>query len=247
MNIKNYYSRMTRLYIHQLILFSLVFIMIILPSMKMMYFIPANVAGFFVFLCLVYFFIKYIYFAHKWQEVTMTLSYMNVPDDKQVTYILLDSTSSHTLFDVYSFDGICHFSIVKVKGKDKRLREKGSRAGRPRVIYRLDKMGISTGVYIHIYADHGMIYLREKELPFIMTMKKQRQKELILGTSTFLIKKKYADFIFTKDERPMMTIKKGMMPVRMQLIFQPNTPVVRFAKHLSEDEKYICFCLLSLC
>ncbi|MFK4997818.1 hypothetical protein ACI2OX_11305 [Bacillus sp. N9] len=46
MNIKNYYSRMTRLYIHQLVLFSLVFIMIILPSMKMMHFIPANVAGF---------------------------------------------------------------------------------------------------------------------------------------------------------------------------------------------------------
>ncbi|MFK4997819.1 hypothetical protein ACI2OX_11310 [Bacillus sp. N9] len=89
------------------------------------------------------------------------------------------------------------------------MRKKLSRSGRPRVMYRLDKMGISTGVYIHIHANHGMIYLREKEIPFIMIMKKQRKKELILGTSTYVIKKKYTDFVLTKDERTMMTMKKA--------------------------------------
>ena len=62
MNIKEHYSFMARLYFHQSILFTVVFTVIILPNVKKADFFLSNMAGLAVFLSMVYFVLRFLYF-----------------------------------------------------------------------------------------------------------------------------------------------------------------------------------------
>ncbi|CAM3983887.1 hypothetical protein [Lederbergia lenta] len=244
MNIKDYYSRMTRLYMNQTVLFSLVFITIILPSIKQVDFLHVNLAGIVVSLCLFNFFLKYVYFSGKNREVSTLISSKDFTMSKAQSYILLRSPSSFSYFDIYSADGICRFSISMVKGKEKRSRNKLSETTKAKLMFRLEQQGSANISYIHVNSNDAVIFIQDNKIPLIITQINSREKEILIGSKTYHLKRQYADYILSTDEKVLMRIKKGFMPIKMQALFQPNTPVLSFESRLTEDQKYLCLCLL---
>src|SRR5690606_39900149 len=65
MNIREYYAAMSRLYLHQVILCTIFFCILILPSLKITQFIPTVGVGIFIIIMIVYFSIRYLYFIYK--------------------------------------------------------------------------------------------------------------------------------------------------------------------------------------
>ncbi|MEK3886124.1 hypothetical protein [Bacillus sp. FSL K6-3431] len=244
MNIKDYYARMTRLYLNQTILFTLVFVSIILPSMQKVNFLPINIAGIFVSLCLFTFFLKYLYFTNKNRDVSLLINAKDIVMSKAQFYILLQSPSSLSIFDIYSADGICRFSISRIKGREKRKRDKIGNKFKSKWMYRIDQHGSTNRSYIHVYSQDAVIFIQKSKLPIIITKINATRKELVVGAKTYQLKKSYADYVLSIDEKVVMRIKKGFMPLKMQTMFQPNTPILSFEKRLTEDEKYLCLCLL---
>lgn len=244
MNIKDYYSSMARLYMNQTVLFSLVFITIILPSFKQVDFLHVHLSALVVSICLFNFFLKYVYFSGKNREVATLISSKDLTMSKAQSYILLQSPSSFSYYDIYSADGIRRFSISIVKGRMKRRRNKLSKTAKAKLMFRIEQQGSANISFIHANSNDAVIFMQENKMPLSITQINAREKEILIGTKVYRLKRQYADYIVSTDEKVMMRIKKGIMPIKMQVLFQPNTPVLSFERHLTEDQKYLCLCLL---
>lgn len=245
MNIKEHYSFMARLYFHQSILFTVVFMLIILPYVRKADFFLSNLAGLAVFLCMVYFILRFIYFSYKSSAVSMILS--NGPKARNnETLLLIPSHNAHCLMEAYSSDGIRRLSILIVKGKERRVRLKYYDLGKRGRLFKINEHGIGTTAYMHM--DHsGISFITSnKKVPVIINTSDSKRLSFIAGPDHFEIKKPYSDRTLLKNGRPVMTIKKGWMPIKWQQYFSPNTPLLKMDSSLSKEERSLCLCLLRL-
>ncbi len=244
MNIKDYYTGMTRLYINQTVLFTVVFAAIILPSLVKIHFLPANLAGMFVFLCIIYFFLMYLYFSNVSRGLDSLLGLKNYGTGNAEPYLLIQSSPSNTLLDLYSFDGIRRISLSKVKGKERRARHKLTSKPYPKSIFSVRDQGANKISHIHMNPKHSYIFIDEKKFPVIINKIRYGEREIIIGSTRYHLKKTYSDYILSRHGKVVMTIKKGIMPVKMQNYYHPNTPLLEFQGRLLADEKHLCICLV---
>ena len=182
MNIKDYYTGMTRLYINQTVLFTVVFAAIILPSLVKIQFLPANLAGMFVFLCIIYFFLMYLYFSNVSRGLDSLLGLKNYGTGNAEPYLLIQSSPSNSLLDLYSFDGIRRISLSKVKGKERR-RAAISLPPKPypKSILSVRDQGANKISYIHMNPKHSYTFIDEKKFPVIINKIRYGEREIIIG------------------------------------------------------------------
>lgn len=162
------------------------------------------------------------------------------------TLLLISSHNPNCLMEAYSSDGIRRLSIFIVKGKERRVRLKGYELGKRGRLFKINEHGVGTTAYMHM--DHGSIsfIISNKKVPVIINTSGSKSLSFIAGPDHFEIKKPYSDRTLLKNGRPVMTIKRGWMPIKWQQYFSPNTPLLKIDSSLSKEERSLCLCLLTL-
>ncbi|RWR04451.1 hypothetical protein QNH23_06645 [Siminovitchia fortis] len=245
MNIKEHYSFMARLYFHQSILFTVVFTVIILPNVKKADFLLSNLAGLAVFLCMIYFILRCLYFSYKISAVSMMLSNGPMAEHNE-TLLIIPSHNANCLMEAYSSDGIRRLSLLIVKGKERRARLKYYELGKRGRLFKINEHGIGTTAYMHIDQSGISFITSKKKLSVMINTRGSKSRSFIVGPDHFELKKPYSDRMLLKNGRPVMTIKKGLMPIKWQQYFSPNTPLLKVDSSLSKEERSLCLCLLVL-
>lgn len=245
MNIKEHYSFMARLYFHQTILFTVVFTVVILPNIKKVNFFLSNVAALAVFLSMVYFILRFIYFSYKSSAVSMMLNNGPLTENSE-TLLLISSHNANCLMEAYSSDGVRRLSLLTVKGKERRNRLKHYELGRKGRLYKISEHGLGTTAYMHIDQSRISFITGTDKIPVIIHNRGSKELNFIAGPDQYVIKKPYSDRLLIKNGKAVMSIKKGMMPIKWQQYFSPNTPLLKMSRDLSQEERGLCVCLLIL-
>lgn len=104
--------------------------------------------------------------------------------------------------------------------------------------------------FFHFHRDRLEIVAGDGEcLMTIFKVKKGKKKEYVLKEHTVMIEKKGipADYSFlTYENRLIAEIKTGWMPVEWgERFVNPNTPIMRFHQHLTNEEKIQIMAIIS--
>ncbi|MFD1706664.1 hypothetical protein ACFSCZ_07830 [Siminovitchia sediminis] len=244
MNIKEHYSLMARLYFHQSVLFAVVFIVVILPNIQKSNFFLANMAGLAVFLCLVYFILRFIYFSYKSSVASMLLS-NGANGNGMETFLLVTPHHNDSLMEAYSSDGIRRLSLLTVKGKERQERFTYYRLPNRGRLYKINEHGLGTTAYMHIDQRSIHFITGDKVVPVVLSRAK-RAVHLTVGADRFEIKSPYSDRLILKNGQMVLSVKKGRMPIKWQQSFSPNTPLLRIDNSLSKETRSLCLFLFIL-
>ncbi|RST72983.1 hypothetical protein D4T97_013930 [Siminovitchia acidinfaciens] len=245
MNIKEHYSLMARLYFHQSILFTVVFTVIILPNVRKADFFLSNLAGLVVFLCMVYFILRCIYFSYKSSAVSIILNNGPMKENEE-TLLLIVSHNSNSLLEAYSSDGIRRLSLLFVKGKERRDRMKYYGLGRKGRLFKISEHGVGTTAYMHIGQSGISFIAAKRKIPVIINTRGSKKLSFIVGPDHYEVKKPYSDRLLLKNGHVIMSIKRGWMPIKWQQYFSPNTPLLKMDSRISQEERSLSLCLLIL-
>ena len=246
MNIKDHYSFMSKLYLQQTILFAVVFIVVILPNINRTDFLPANMAGLAVFLFMIDYFFRCLYFTLKKNAVTFALVH-NAESINGNTYLIIASHNTQTNLEAYSSDGIRRWSIHSLKGKERQERLHYFSLGQKGNLFKVHGHAIGHTGYMFINQNDMLFFFGNRDpLKVRMDRKKSNQMKFCIGSDSYELKKPYSDRILYKNGQAVMTIKKGLMPVSMQQFFHPNTPQLKIHEQLSAEERGLCLCLITL-
>ncbi|MBM7716372.1 hypothetical protein JOC94_003392 [Bacillus thermophilus] len=245
MNIKDHYSFMSKLYLQQTVLFAVVFIVVILPNMKRTDFLLTNMAGVAVFLFAVYYFFRCVYFTFKKNAVSFALVH-SATSLHGNTYLLFPSHNSQTVLEAYSSDGIRRWSILSLKGRERRERLRYFSLGEKGRIFKVHEHGNGHTGYMYINLNDVIFLGADKPLKVTLKREKGKQMSFIIESDCYQLKKPYSDRLLYKNGQAVMTVKKGLMPVTWQQFFHPNTPQLKFAEQLTVEERGLCLCLITL-
>lgn len=245
MNIKDHYSFMSKLYLQQTVLFAVVFIVVILPNIKRTDFFLANMAGVAVFLFMVSYFFRCVYFTFKKNAVSFALVH-GAKSLNGNTYLLIPSHNSQTIVEAYSSEGIRRWSILSLKGKERRERLRQLSLGGKGHIFKVHEHGNSHPWYMYVNQNDVVFFLGDKTLNVKASKQQSKRTNFMIGPDCYELKKLYSDRILYKNGKAVMIIKKGLMPVSWQQFFHPNTPQLKINEQLTLEERALCLCLITL-
>lgn len=231
MNIREYYAAMSRLYLHQVILCTIFFCILILPSLKITQFIPT--VGVFIIIMIVYFSIRYLYFTYK----STTLP---IPNKYEATnkYIMMDASIASYNWRLYTEDGFCRYSILKLSKKEKKLLLKAD-----------DKKAMALRIIDHyenkqwnIFNNRDSMTIISDNNHIVFKALKIDKREYIAnnGQDHYRMLKSASYCVISKNGNKIMTISTGLMPLRMQKLFYSSTPIIGFANDITDYERHFC-------
>ncbi|HEY4553805.1 MAG TPA: hypothetical protein VIG80_11460 [Bacillaceae bacterium] len=231
MNIKEYYSNMSRLYLHQAVLFSIVFIAFVFPCMLKVPIFPVEFAAMSILICIVYYSLRYVYFTWKGQIAPVLYKKNGKVIRKYHPYVLIRSPHSRSLFHIYSADGICQYTILKLRGKKSQGEE-----------FEMRTHLSSTTTMVQV--NKNEVCITDNNQPVFLSVQKvsKAEKRCMVGTISYSYKR-YNEEKLERDGKSVLSVKRGMMPVRLQQYFPPNSPLLEFDYDLDEKEKGLCICL----
>ncbi|MBS4203227.1 hypothetical protein [Lederbergia citrea] len=239
MNIRNHYSGMARLYIHQSILYTIFLTIVVLPCLKKTHIFPVIGTGIFILASIVYYFFRYLYFSFKVNALPRPHF---AKQQGSVYFLIMPSPVSAYHWKLFSSNGICKFSIVAVTGKEKKSKIKATNSKKARVLRVMDhEKNMTCLAFKEKHSFH--LYTEGNELLF--SAKKQNKREFYgsNGLDRYQYKKMAYNFVVTKNGRKIMTISQGLMPTRLQKLFYASTPVVTFDSNIKDYERHFCLAL----
>lgn len=237
MNIKDYYTGMSRLYSHQTILSTIVFIIVILPSIKVTQFFPAIGAGIFVLILMMNFFLKYLYFSFK----SNSLPSPKILNQQSSTLFMIMPTPVSTYnWKLYTGNGLCRYSAMEVKGKEKKINKQ------PGKIFRV--MDHEKNVLWTIHIDKQAIKVFSNDQSLVFNAAKIDKKEFWAnnGRDRYQINKIAYHCVVKKNGRKIMSVSQGIMPLRLQKLFSSSTPMVILDSNIKEYERTVCLAIFLL-
>lgn len=205
----------------------------------------SNMAGLAVFLFMIYFILRFIYFSCKSSAVSMILNNGPIAGDNE-TLLLIPSHNSNSLLEAYSSDGIRRFSILIVKGKERRDRLKYYELGKKGRLFKINEHGLGTTAYMHMEQSRIHYITAKEKIPVIINTHGSKKISFNAGPDHYEIKRPYSNRLLLKNGQVVMSVKKGLMPIIWQQYFSPNTPLLKISTRLSQDERSLGLCLLAL-
>ncbi|MBW8350929.1 hypothetical protein K0H71_15975 [Bacillus sp. IITD106] len=234
MNIKDYYTGMSRLYSHQTILCTVVFIIVILPSIKITQFFPAVGAGIFVLILMFYFFLKYLYFAFK----SNALPSPRILNQQSTTlFMIMPSPVSTYNWKLYTGNGLCRYSAMEVKGREKKMNKRHGR------IFRIMDHEKNLLWNVHIENQGIKVYSNNQSLVFDAKKIDKREFWANNGRDRYQIHKIAYQCVIKKNGRKIMTVSQGIMPLSLQKLFSSSTPMVILDSNIKDYERFVCLAL----
>lgn len=228
MNMKEYYASMSRVYLHQIILCVTVLLLILLSSLYLGKLVPMMIGLIIVSIFIIYYFFRYLYFLYKSSSLPKP-TYL----DLQSESLLLIPPSPVTAYqwNIFSSHGF-RFLSIKI-GKQ----IVGKRKIKTLTIYNHKENSSWTvenhGQFIDIHSSD----LNRK------FFKREKKEYCANENERYLINDYGSTFSITKNGTSIMTVTKGIMPIRIQQIFPLNTPIIQFQSTLPEEERYFCLAL----
>ncbi|MBS4194409.1 hypothetical protein [Lederbergia citri] len=234
MNIKDYYTGMSRLYSHQTILCTIVFIIVILPSIKITQFFPAIGAGIFVLFLMIYFFFKYIYFSFK----SNALPSPRILNQQSATlFMIMPSPVSTYNWKLYTGNGLCRYSAMEVKGREKKINKHQGR------IFRIMDHEKNLLWNVHINNQGIKVYSNDQRLVFDAMKIDKKEFWANNGRDRYLIHKMAYRCVIKKNGRKIMTVSQGIMPLSLQKLFSSSTPMVVLDSNIKDYERSVCLAI----
>ncbi|MCJ7841155.1 hypothetical protein MUB24_09655 [Lederbergia sp. NSJ-179] len=229
MNIKDYYSGMSRLYIHQSILCVFVLFVIVFPALHITSFASTTAAGILLFFLLIYYVLRHIYFSYKSHQ----LPNPSIFNGEGETLLMLEP-SPVTAYQgkLFSGSGFCHFSIKKGKRKAVSLFVKEK-------LFTITDHRKNT--YWSARINHHRIQLMKAgDTSAFKAIKVDRREYGTTNGEIYRIVKSAYTFAIKKNGKTLMFVSRGLMPFSMQRIFSASTPIIKFDRQAREEERIFC-------
>ncbi|MBO0995152.1 hypothetical protein [Bacillus sp. SD088] len=226
MNIRDYYSGMSRLYIHQSILCVIVFLVVVFPALQITSFFPTNTAGILLFVMLIYYALRHIYFAYKSHKLPNPAIFRN---EGEVLLMLAPSPVTAYQGKLFTGSGFCAFSIKKGrKVKDQ--------------LFTVTDHRKNTYWLVQMNALGMQLLEAGKKNPLRMLKSEKREYRTTDGQYYRIVKSVYT-FSIKKNGKKIMSVSQGLMPISMQRIFSASTPIIKFDRQINEEERIFCLVL----
>lgn len=236
MNIKDYYSHMSRLYIHQTIFSAIVLVIVILPGLKITHLFPARAAGIFVFIYTVYFFFRYLYFSYR--SDALPSPYIN--NKSGLNLLVIIPSVANAGWNLYLGSGICQLTITELKGRKKRLKKKGLSIDEKANVYKIINHEKNMIWYVSKGRNKVNVFTSESKLTFAAFRPNKREYYLKDEKNMYHIKKTAFKYRVAKNDEEIMSITQGVMAINLQRLFNASTPIVKFDRNIHEYEKHLC-------
>jgi len=236
---------MSRLYFHQTVLFAVVFVVVILPTLRKTDFFLSQLAGLIVFLLTFYFFMRFLYFVYKTNAVSFALQNgTNIGNNND--FLMISSHDSNSIIEAYSFDGLRRFSIMTVKGRERKVRLKYYSLGSKGRLCKINEHGVGSTSYLYLDQNDIKFFYNNEKIPIIKNDPTSKRLSFIAGPNHYEIKRTYSNRLLLKNGQAVISIKKGLMPITLQQYFHPNTPLLKIHSSLEHQERCICLFLITL-
>lgn len=241
MNIKEYYSIKSRLYLHQTILCAIVFSVVMIPAARKTDFFLVFAVGIFVFICIAYFFFRYLYFSVKSSSLPNP-NQMNSPES--MFYILMPSPVSSSNLHLYSITGFRRLTVTELKGKELKAQRKEINRSGVQKVFRIQDYEKQKNW--HLYIEKQRRYLYSADFQLICTIDRQNKVEqhASINQADFHLKKNYFNISVLKNGNEVLTMRKGYMPFMLQKYFFSNSPVLKLDGRLKDNEKILCLSMM---
>lgn len=249
MNIKEYYTVMSKIYLNQVILACLFLIGCFFIFSAVGFMLIFKLIFIAVMTLLSYFFIKYLYFINREGSLTSISAdkKLQVANSNELMMMFLPAPSLYIKF--FTGNGICKYELRDEKMEawkwlfPLRIRKPGSQS------YQLTKRDGMVLAKIKVADHRGNIEINtHKQQHYILQLIERKRKLLKFtsGDNIILLHITSHKIEVTKDARVIATIHNGWMPIKWQRYFSPNTPILTFKNELNEDELYVIYGLLIL-
>jgi hypothetical protein len=249
MNIKEYYTFMSRIYLNQVILAGVFLTICLLFLHTIGTFVLFKVIICLLISVLLYFFSRYLFFSKK-EEVISSQTFETrkmVSNTNQLMMLFFPAPSLRIKF--FNSNGICEWELCDEKVKIRKwflpsVFQKGStqsyelkkRDGLRLAILKLNKRK----------QQFEIITNEQKHLLLLIKGKKRNVLNFDIMNQHYVIVKSIHTIDIKKNGVKIATINKGWMPINWQKSFSPNTPILTFQECVSNDDRYIIYCLLIL-
>ncbi len=227
MNIRDYYSGMSKLYIHQSILCVIVFLFIIFPALRITSFFPTSSASILLLFMLIYYVLRHIYFVYKSHKLPNPAIFH---DKGEVLLMLEPSPVTAYQGKLFSGSGFCAFSI-----------KPGKKRGRETLFTVTDHR--KNMFWVAQMNDLGLQLLKTGKKNSFRALKSDKREYRTTDGEYYRIVKSVYTFSIKKNGKKIMTVSRGLMPISMQRIFSASTPIIKFDRQTNEEERIFCLLL----
>lgn len=244
MNIREYYSYMTKIYLYQLIIISLFTSFCLCILIRLGIIIQLKYIFTLICIILVYYFIKYHYYLCKGSSASLSLDAHKKVIHNSNFFLLKCIPAPVIHLKVFKTNGLCEWDISEIRQQSLNLNKK------PIQVFELKKRDGNRFAIFNFSRFHNTsMEIIFSDLKLILNFKKtEKNKEIfILNSDEYAIIKKTSAVEIIKDGKILTKVSIGLMPINWQKKFSPNTPVIELNEKIEEKDFYICFCLLIYC
>ncbi|MBU5210064.1 MULTISPECIES: hypothetical protein [Heyndrickxia] len=244
MNIKEYYSYKTKLYLQQIIIIGIYMTICLFILLNTSFSLIAKWAVCLLFIVILYYLIKYYYYVFR--EIKSSIPFdsqeKELPSYDRFLFVL--SATPFLQLKFFKSNGLCAWKIAPYNTNGKKWSNLNHTF---KSMYMIQNHSGSNCVYIEISKNKKKatkMILPSKTIE--MYPKKENWRTLCFSVENnqFTINKSLATIKICKDDQVISKITKGVMPLNWQKHFSPNTPIIEFTETMNERDFFICIGLL---
>ncbi|PKR85810.1 hypothetical protein [Heyndrickxia camelliae] len=249
MNIKEYYSVMSRIYLNQVILVGLFLIgcLFLFGSVGFPFLFKWITTG--VIMLLVYFFVRYAYFSFRGdhlRDISKDRKLKIINSNEQMMLFLPAPSLSIKFF---KSNGICEYEIKEEKINLRKWYSPIKIGRNESKFYQFKKRDGLVMAKMKVLHRQGNIEITTlTNLKSIIQLKERKRNKLTFDADgdRILIHVSAHKMVVTKNNKTIAIIENGWMPIKWQRYFSPNTPILSFKEEVIETDQIIIYGLLIL-
>ncbi|KQL53790.1 hypothetical protein AN964_09945 [Heyndrickxia shackletonii] len=247
MNIKEYYTVMSRIYLNQIILvgFFLIGCLFLFNAVGFPFIL--KIIFIIVMIILIYFFVKYLYFNFREGSLKYITSDKQIRNENSKELMMMFLPAPSLFIKFFNSNGICEYEL-RDEGMEPwkwflpiRIRRRES------LSYQLKKRDGTVLVNMNVSQHNGQVEITTPSNQlFIIKLQERKRKMMTFeaGNDMLFIHLTTHKIEVTKNNKNIATIQNGWMPIKWQKYFSSNTPILTFKNEVSEAEQFIIYGLL---
>jgi hypothetical protein len=239
MNIREYYDKMSAVYLHQLILIGifLSLFLVVLSTVGSLFYMKWVLLT--VFIILLYYFSRYLYFYYRKNQSSYKMPYKSNYTEPASFMVLLMPSEEYQI-QLFMSNGISEWSFYHKQCKQKNNEVKPD-------TYTIINQNRPINAEVAFYkksSNYAIIQTSQKAISHIELKTKQKNKTCFLyGKDEYILKKTGKSTRIIKNGIELASYEKGWMPISWQRNFSPNTPILHVNTRKYE-EQLVIFTLL---
>ncbi|MBS4173173.1 hypothetical protein [Bacillus sp. FJAT-49736] len=250
MNIKEFYTVMSRIYLNQVILAGFFLLACLFIFHAAGFSLILRILFFSIAILVAYFLFRYLYFMNRSNTIISLSSERMRMAVRPNDLILMFLPAPSLMIQFFNSNGVCAcelgdenlarwkwflpFYFRKHKASTYQLKKRDGR--------------IVATIKLRDHSRKLEIISSEQKVTTVFLQKKKSRVLQLMDDNNNSIKVTFAShkIEFFKRDKQIAVIQKGWMPISLQRYFSPNTPILTFQENLNETDQHIMYGLLIL-